>query len=517
MHFEARKQMNLHRRFAFHDAAVPKHALPNSRSWAWRVFFTCWLVYTVLWAPYIVREHFPAVALAERGSLNVDRYLGWSPDIFPGPRGGAYINNNPGASLTGAIPLLLLRPMLTRVDDWNQRLPRPRRTGDEGDLFWRTVSEGRALYFLLVGFLTVALVMAPATAGTTAYLYARLVEAGIPLARAAVAAVLYGLGTPVLFRAGHLNHNLLVGDAGFIALLMLWDPNDAPLKTGRAGLGGLLAGYAVLCDYSGALVILVVALYVWLRSARQPASERWRLMAVFGAGVLPGVIALAAYQTWAFGLFYRPSQHYMPATEPTSHGYRGLDWPSPSLLWANFFDPRFGLFIYCPALILAFAAPFVKRVRYRIPRRETIILLTYFAAFTLFCAANQYSWLQATTGFRYLVPVVPALGLLAMQAAQALPKVVRWVIAIASCVQSLAMAAAHQNDVRLVPGALWRRGFTLPWMIRLNEIGICVNCALPLITFTLLGLALAFIWLTPGLRNGYCVSEVADSCHPARS
>ena len=513
-HFEVLSKMNLHGMpNGFNDAAASKLVLPNSRAWAWRVFFTCWLVYTVLWAPYIVREHFPAIALAERGSMNVDRYLGWTPDIFQGPRGGAYINNNPGASLTAATPLLLLRPVLARVDEWNQKLPRPTRKGDEGDLFWRTVAEGRALYFLLVGFLTVALVMAPATAGTAAYLCARLAATGIPLARAAGAAVLYGLGTPVLFRSGHLNHNLLVGDAGFVGLLMLWDPNDAALQPWRAGLGGLLAGYAVLCDYSGAIVVLVIALYVWLRSARQLAAERWRLMAAFGAGVLPGVLALAIYQTWAFGLFYRPSQHYMPATAPTSHGYRGFDWPSLALLWANFFDPRFGLFVYCPALLLAFGAPFVKRVRHRIPRRETIILLTYFVAFTLFCAANQYSWLQPTTGFRYLVPVVPALALLAMQAAQALPKIVRWVVAIASCLQSLAMAAAHQNDVRLILATLWRREFTLPWMIRLNDIGICVNCALPLTTFTLLGLALAFIWLTPGVRNGYIAPEAtADSC-----
>jgi hypothetical protein len=38
--------------------------------------------------------------------------LRWTEDIFSGPRGGAYINNNPGASLTGAVPLLLLRPIL---------------------------------------------------------------------------------------------------------------------------------------------------------------------------------------------------------------------------------------------------------------------------------------------------------------------------------------------------------------------------------------------------------------------
>src|SRR5258708_18148809 len=140
------------------------------RAVAWRVFFTCWLVYTVFWTPYIVREHFPALAMVEQGSMNVQRYLGWTEDIFQGPREGAYINNNPGASLVGAIPLVLLQPFLARVDRWNQQRPRSVPPKNDGELFWRTKKEGREFYFLLAAFLTVALVMAPATAGTAAYL-----------------------------------------------------------------------------------------------------------------------------------------------------------------------------------------------------------------------------------------------------------------------------------------------------------------------------------------------------------
>ena len=437
---------------------------------ALRVFLVCWLVYPVFWAPYIIREHFPAMTMAEQGTLNVERYLGWTEDIFPGPVKGAFINNNPGASLTGAIPLVLLRPVLARVDAWNQRQPRPRRREpDEGELFWRAVREGRGCYFLLVTLLTAAAVMAPATAGMLAYLCSRLIEAGIPAASASLIAILCGIGTPLLFRVGGLNHNLLVADAGFTALLVLWDPKDRPLTLPRTFSAGLLCGYALLCDYSGIVVIAVAALYTWQRSAVN--SSRVRALAGFAAGTLPGIAVLVIYQAWAFGAFLHPSQHYMPPTAPTAHGYRGLDWPSPTLTWALLTDLRFGLFVYSPALALAFAAPFLTRIRYRLPKRETRLILIYFALFLLFCSANQYSWLQPLTGFRYLVPVVPGLALLGIQASQALPRRVRRLLACFSCLQMLLVATAHENDLRRTLGTLWKTRLEPPWLIRLGQSG----------------------------------------------
>ena len=485
-------------------------ATARGRGWAWRVFFTCWLVYSVFWTPYLVREHFPAVALVERGSLNVERYIGWTEDIFQSPTGGAFINNNPGASLSGAIPLLLLRPLLIRVDQWNQSLPRTQPTNGDGELFWRTLTEGRQFYFMLVEFLTVGLLMAPVTAGTAAFLCSRQISAGVPAANAAVVSLLYGLATPVLYRTAYLNHNLLVADAGFAALLLLWDPQDRPLASWRATVAGLLAGYAVLCDFSGLVVVAIAAIYIWLRSSGQPVGQRWRLLAAYSAGVLPGIAALVIYQAWAFGSFFRPSQHYMQPTAPTSRGYRGFDWPSLSLMWANFFDPRFGLFAYCPALLLAFAAPFLKRVHYRMPPREMWILLAYFALSVLFCAANQYSWLQPLTGFRYLVPVVPALALLAMQAAQALPRGVRWAVAAAQCAQSLLMAAAHENNFGATLATLWRRRGALHWMMHLSDAGIHATWMVPLLTWTVVAIVLAWIWM-PAINRAAALPEYRQS------
>jgi hypothetical protein len=451
----------------------------------WRVFLTCWLTYTVFWTPYIVREHFPAFTLSERGTLNVDQYLGWSDDIFQGPRGGAYINNNPGAPLAGAVALVLLRPMLEKIERWNERRA-PAPMSRESDPIWmRAVAARREFYFLVAGFITVALVMATATAGTMAYLCGRLRNAGMTANYAGIVSLLCGLATPLLYRAAYLNHNLLAADAGFLALLLVWDPKGGPLTTLRAALAGLLAGYALLCDYSGVVVIAVVGTYVFLR---RPAS-----VAAFTLGVAPLAAALLIYQTWAFGSFYRPSQHFMTPTAPTSHGYRGFDWPSARLLWANFFDPRFGLFAYCPALLLAFAAPFVARGSFRVPRLETWILFAYFGLFVLFCACNQYSWLQPSTGFRYLVPVVPALALLAMQTCQIFPAAVKWTIALTALAQSFILSAAHENNFALSVRTLWLRKFELPWMIRLSDLGLSAPWAAPAAALGLL--AAALIWV----------------------
>ncbi|MEP6714109.1 MAG: hypothetical protein ABJC09_00965 [Terriglobia bacterium] len=482
---------------------IPRRALAarQRRALPWRVFLTCWLVYVFFWTPFIIREHFPALALAESGSLNVERYVGWTEDIFRGPRGGAFINNNPGASLTGAIPLLLLRPLLARVDEWNQRLPRPGWRNTDSVMFQRTLDEGRGLYFLLVAFLTAALVMAPLTAATAAYFCARLLQIGLPAASAAGCALVYGLGTPVLFRIGHLNHNLLVGDAGFTALLLLWDPDGRPLARWRALTAGLLAGYAILCDYSGLVVIVVTALYVWFRSAGCPAGQRVRTMSAFAAGLFPAFAALAIYQAWAFGSPLRPPQLYMAPTAPTSRGYRGFDWPSLSLVWANFFDPRFGLFAWCPALLLAFWAPFARRLRYRVPRLETRIIFTWFGLFVIFCAANQYSWLQPSTGFRYLVPVVPLLALLSIQAVQNWPPLVRRSLAVACCVQSMIVAAAQKNDVRLSLATLWERKFEMLWLVRLGQAGAPVAWWWSPAAYALVGLGVALLWFTTRARS----------------
>jgi hypothetical protein len=481
----------------------------------WRVFFTCWITYTVFWTPYIVREHFPAITLAESGTLNVERFLGYTGDIFPSGPGRAFINNNPGASITGAIPLFVLRPLIARVETWNLQQPHPAiPVNDDGEFFWRTVRERLQFYFLLIAFLTVALVMAPITAGTAAFFCARLQAFGISAANAAVVSLLYALATPMFFRAALLNHNMLVCNAAFVAFLILWDPlkqpahnpaaripqppHSRPLRPLPAALAGLLSGYCVLCDWSGVAVLAATSIYCFLCSAQPHSAPSNRLriktLLAFAAGAAVCLVLLVLYQRWAFGSPVLPSQHYMPPTTPTSHGYRGFDWPSPALAWANFFDPRFGLFAYCPFLLLGLAAPFVPRSRRIIPTRELWVMILYIVLFVLFCAANQYSWLQPSTGFRYLVPVVPPLAILSIEVARQFPRPIQWILAVCAFAQSLVLAAAHVNDVRLALSTLVERQGQFFWMIRLRDAGIPVDWSCTLAAWIIPFIAALYIW-----------------------
>jgi len=86
-----------------------------SRGWRCDCFVTCWLVFVLHFATNSVRELFPAITLGESLSADVSDFVGLHPDIFELPGRGAFINNNPGASILGAIPYALVHPLVDRA------------------------------------------------------------------------------------------------------------------------------------------------------------------------------------------------------------------------------------------------------------------------------------------------------------------------------------------------------------------------------------------------------------------
>ena len=459
--------------------------LAPERRVAWALFASCWLVLTLHFATNISREHYPAMALAEHGTLAVDEYVGLHPDLFVAPNGHAYINNNPGVSVLAALPLFLARPALSAAETYGQRKlaasagavsaryddPRPNR-----QKFYRQVRErGLDIKFGMVSLVTVAFFMAPLTALAGVLFYGLLRALRLPQGRALLYAVLLVFGTPLFFRAGYLNHNHVLGLALFLGFVLLWRPGAA-VPTPRPFalmMAGVLGGFAVFCDYSAAVPLAFLSCYALLRLWKAPAGGPGDYMALgrgvawFAAGASVPLVALFAYQWTAFGSPWRPAQFLMPDTTYSGQGVRGMSWPAADLFAANLFDLRFGLFAFCPLLLLGIPGIWLAP-RSWFSRPEKVLLAAAGVAFLLFCSANQFARMQWNTGVRYLVPMVPFLMLGVVVVLERVSVRMRYILAAAAFAQSWAIAMVRES----VPESLitvLTHGPQLPWLTVLGK------------------------------------------------
>jgi hypothetical protein len=484
---------------------------------AWRIFLTCWLVYSLHFSLDIVREHYPAFSLAERGTLRVDPYLGLHPDLFEIPGRGGFINNNPGASLFGAVPYLLLRPAVDLAVERVNHVraarggvhsieyddPRPLRR-----LFFKRVrEEGLDVRFGLAAGVIHVFATAPLSAAAVVVMFLVLGRLGISRAWQIGLALLYGFGTPVFFRTGFLNHNLLVAHATLVSFALLFDPHGPVRARLRLLAAGIAAGVCLLCDYSGIVPLASLGLYALGRRWKHGGfAEAVGAAAVMAAGASLPVAVLLGYQQWAFGNPFLPAQHYMPATELSVHGWAGFDWPSADMLIRNLLDPAYGLFTFGPLLLLALGAPFLlQRGRSALPGPEMAFAFGLFVALLLFTSGNQFARLQWNTGFRMLSAALPGLFLCAAAVLARMPPRLAAGIALLAVLHGWCIAMARAGALESVRRVL-ADGPTFPWLTSLWRAG---NEYLPLATarwgfalslLAVLGTGLFVLWgLPPGI------------------
>jgi hypothetical protein len=494
------------------------------------LFLSCWMVLTLHFATNIAREHYPAITLAERGTFAIDEYVGLHPDIFVAPNGHAYINNNPGVSIVAAVPLLFARPALDAAAAYGQRKllasggrvsaeyadPRPNR-----QRFYRQVRErGLDIKLGVVSFVTVAFFMAPLTALAGLVFFRVLRDLRLSQRRALFYAFLLVLGTPLFFRSGYLNHNHVLGLAVFFAFVLLWRPGvpDAAPQPKHLWAAGALAGFAVLCDYSGLIPFAFLFGYAIVRLRKAQASggssvsSPLRGATMFMATAAVPMAVLFVYQWVAFGSPLRPAQALMPETTYSGYGYRGLSWPAFDLIVANLFDLRFGIFAFCPLLILGVPGLWLAPERW-FSRVEKWLFAAAAVAFVLFCSANQFARMQWNTGIRYLVPMIPFLLLGTVVVLERLPNRLRYAVAAAAFAQAWAIAMVRES----VPESLTRmltNGPELPWLTVLGKMAPQylphLDGALPAWPLLLLGaLVIAAIWRIT-CREREALSMVAE-------
>jgi hypothetical protein len=488
-------------------------SLPFSRrSVALRLFVTCWLVYVLHFATNTVREIYPALSLGDNLSFDVSEYLGFHPDIFEIPRRGAFINNNPGASMLGAIPYALSRPVIDRIIEKIQqsRIAAPDAHTQEYNTiypmareFYRKARErGLDVKFGLGAGVMQALLMAPLSALSTVVMFYILTS--LTSVRAALfLSLLYAFATPIFYRTAQLNQNLLVSHFALFAFALLWKPrNDSgePYNS-TYFIAGVLSGWTVVLDYSGLVVIPSLGLYVCLLRKGESSKRRLLDLGLYGAGAALPIAILLAYQWASFGHPLYPAQYYMPAATFTNLGYRGMDWPKLDLLWETAFSLRFGLFTSAPILLLSLYIPGWFRGQRLLNLPELYFVLSFTFMFFLFCSANQYGRMQFNTGVRHVIPVVPFLFLLVAGVLLRMPTVLAILIGIFSTYWSWCLAM--YRDVEQGLGVIESishvtfEGLRLPWLTVLKNMGYLPDGVSAIPFAFLFGAILWVVWRSP--------------------
>ncbi len=434
-----------------------------------------WVLYSAHFATNVVREHYPAFSLADRGTLQLDEYQGLHSDIFVHRDGHSFINNQVFVSALAAIPLVVFDPVLDALEDYRTarladgpadaeyRTDKPMRRE-----FFRLVRErGLDLRFGAAAVITVVFFMAPLTALFLVGFYQVLRSRTVSRSDAAFLTFLLGFGTPLVFRATVLSHNMFVMYGMFAAFALLWVRPGLPhpVSRRRRVLAGLCAGMTVATDYVGVVVMpLLFAYLVVPRLATASWRTALRESLAMIAGSLPPVLFLW-YTQWAmFGNPFLPAQHWMPDQNVYAiTGARGFTWPDGELLLQNLLHPGFGLFVWAPLVSLALVPTRWYRPESLIlPRRERWFVVVASAALLIFCSMNQYARLQWNSGFRYLLPLVPFLLLALADHWVRLPTRVRLPIASLAVLHAWVLTVFREQAPKS-----WElfatEGIQLPW------------------------------------------------------
>ena len=482
-----------------------------------RLFFTCWIVYAAHVATNSVREIYLALAIGDHFSTRVDEYANMHSDIFEKKGFGWHIGANPGASMLGAVPYFLSRPVVDPIvtavnraraangqkdpPTYNSPWPMAREFYQEA---WR---RGLDVKLGLAAIEMQMFCMAPISAlGVVAMFY--LLRQILGSSRAGLwLALLFAFGTPVFFRTGYLNHNLMLGHFAFMGFLAMWNPGGVFRWSERAryALGGLAGGLAVLLDYSGVVMLAGLFCYAVAKAWRAGAVRgAVRAASFYGLGSVGPILLLWFYQWRSFGNPFLPGQQWMPPVEGIEVGYRGFTWLQPDLMARLLLDYRYGLFVTCPLLLLALLAPWRNRGDRRlVPAREFAALMLIPLGLLLFCSGIVYTRLQFNTGLRYLAPLLPFLFVPAAMVLYRMPRRLAALISIAAVAQAWSMAM--YRDVERGWGVLdpvlqvFIGGFQLPLLTVLSRLhgqyGDYSSMGVsPLPIFAVLGAVIFVIW-----------------------
>jgi hypothetical protein len=232
---------------------------------------------------------------------------------------------------------------------------------------------------------------------------AERVEPGLGTA----AALALGAGTLVMpFATLYFSH-LLAALFVFGAFALLWREREGPPRLGLVATAGLLSGLAVTTEYPLAIAGAIVGLYA---IARAGAVRRGL---AYAAGVVTGVVPLAAYNLWAFGsLTHNSYKDAVKVQGLSGHavlglndsGFFGIGVPSLHTLLQLLFAPR-GLLVLSPVLALSVAGTVLLHRRGR--RAEALTIAGVAISFLIYNSGYYLPFGGGSPGARFLIPILP--------------------------------------------------------------------------------------------------------------
>ncbi len=323
-------------------------------------------------------------SIVERHTIAIDDYAGYNTADIIQLNHHIYSVKAPGGAFTGIVQWYVLAKLLGPLQAAHE------------PLYWALMT------YLTIVFSTSLLVALIAVVG---FRFALIL--GASPGRAAALALLLSFGTIIFPYATEMTGEPIAAASSFAAFYLLVTARNDP-GSDRALLAGMLAGWAVLCDYPAFLIAAALTVYAMVKL-------RWYQIVGFAAGAAGIALILFAYNKAAFGnpLFMSYQAYKLPGNTQfpeQAAGFVGLTYPKLYNLWKILIDPQRGLFFCNPVLILAIPGliRFGAEPRWRAEFAVTLWAVAGFILFNASFGESIVSWGGGTaTGPRQIVAMVP--------------------------------------------------------------------------------------------------------------
>jgi hypothetical protein len=263
----------------------------------------------------------------------------------------------------------------------------------------------------------------------------RAVELGAPRDLGTAVGLVLALGTMIypysITFTGHLLAAACAGGCYLAIVELLRSPVGSPRWRNLALLAGFTGGATPFAEYPASLIALpaivagIVSTPTWRRRAE--------LVALLGVGgALPFLLGLYAHrEMWGSpfktGYSFLENKGYV---QVHSGGFFGITFPKWDALIGSLFSPGTGLFFFSPIMVAGMASLLWRAFKKEggLPRSLAIAGIVGFCAELYFISGHE-GWRGGwTVGPRYIIAVVPMLGVWVLEAI-AVERIRPWIAA----------------------------------------------------------------------------------------